>query len=64
VVVLVVFFVVHEICVQLSSRCCRCCYGCIVTEFLVPSFKITVAVKMRVVVFPEAFSFAIAAASF
>jgi hypothetical protein len=47
------------------SRCCRCCcYGCIVAEFLVPWFKITVAVKVRVVVFPEAFSFAIAAASF
>jgi hypothetical protein len=46
------------------SRCCCCCYGCIVAEFLVPSFKITVAVKVRVVVFPEAFSFAIAVASF
>lgn len=47
-----------------SRCCCCCCYGCIVAEFLVPWFKITVAVKVRVVVFPEAFSFAIAAASF
>ncbi len=39
------------------SRCCRCCYGCIVAEFPVPWFKITVAVKVRVVVFPEAFFF-------